>query len=171
MILIRFIGSHWLLFAILTLALWYGAVLFTFYRNEAKRMYAERFMKPPADLPVVLGPDEDFEDVMGAPAEEYGVTTVLAHEMRFRRTEGVITDEEMQGLIPDVLEEIKSVIHTVETERGDKFDLISLFKLVSVKYPRMAESRHLPEVIDWLREHCPFELDEDELAGLWDQSV
>ncbi|WP_040626553.1 hypothetical protein [Mucilaginibacter paludis] len=162
----KFIGSHYLLFAALALAVWYGGVLFTFYRNEAKKLYAQQFPKPETPLPTVLADDEEF-DLMGAPAEEYGVSTVLAHEVRFMQRKTMIPDEEMQGLIPDVLEEIKKVIQTVEAEEGDKADFISLFKLITVKYPRLAESKHLPDINDWLREHCPFGLDEDELAGLW----
>lgn len=166
MLLLKFIGSHYLLFAALALAVWYGGVLFTFYRNEAKKLYEQKFPKPVAPSPTVLADDEDF-DLMGAPAEEYGVSTVLAHEVRFMPRKTMISEEEMQGLIPDVLEEIKKVIHTVEAEEGDKDDFISLFKLITVKYPRLAESRHLTAVNDWLREHCPFPLEEAELSDMW----
>lgn len=166
MLLFKFIWSHYLLFAALALAVWYGGVLFAFYRGEAKKLYTQKFPKPADDSPTVLADDEDF-DLMGAPAEEYGVSTVLAHEVRFMPRRTMISEEEMQGLIPDVLEEIKKVIHTVEAEEGDKTDFISLFKLISVKYPRLSESRHLAAINDWLREHCPYPLDDAELSGLW----
>ena len=166
MILLKLIWSHYLLFAALALAVWYGAVLFTFYRNEAKKLYEEKFPRPEEPLPTVLSEEEAF-DPMGAPAEEYGVSTVLAHEVRFMKRKTMIPDEEMQGLIPDVLEEIKRVIHTVENEQGDKTDFISLFKLITVKYPRLSESRHLGDINNWLREHCPFGLDDAELSALW----
>jgi hypothetical protein len=166
MILLKFIGSHYLLFAALALAVWYGAVLFTFYRDEVKKRYERRFPKQEAALPGGWAEEEDFEP-MGAPAEEYGMSTVLAHEVRFMPRRGMISEEEMLGLVPDVLEEIKRIIHTIETEGGDKSDFISLFKLVAVKYPRMAESRHLLTVNDWLLENCPFPLDEGELVALW----
>ncbi len=167
MLLFKFIWSHYLLFAALALAVWYGGVLFTFYRNEAKKLYEQKFPKPADTSPTVLAADEDFEDLMGAPAEEYGVSTILAHEVRFMPRKTMITEEEMQGLIPDVLEEIKKVIQTVEAEEGDKSDFISLFRLITVKYPRLAESRHLVAINDWLREYCPYPLDEQELTGLW----
>jgi hypothetical protein len=166
MLLLKLIWSHYLLFAALALAVWYGGVLFTFYRNEAKKLYAQKFPKPEEKLPTVLADEEEF-DLMGAPAEEYGVSTILAHEVRFMPRKTMISEEEMQGLIPDVLEEIKRVIHTVEAEGGDQTDFISLFKLITVKYPRLSESRHLAAINDWLREHCPFPLEEADLAGLW----
>jgi len=166
MLLFKFIWSHYLLFAALALAVWYGGVLFVFYRDEAKKWYEQKFQRPADPVPAILADDQDF-DLMGTPAEEYGVSTVLAHDVRFMPRRTMITEEEMQGLIPDVLEEIKKVIHTVEAEAGDKSDFISLFKLVTVKYPRLSESRHLAAINDWLREQCPFPLDESDLSGMW----
>ncbi len=45
--------------------------------------------------------------------------------------------ETQLGLVPDVLEELKSIFHILETEGGGKSDFISLFGMVSAKYAKI----------------------------------
>ena len=109
---------------------------------------------------------------MGGSAEDEGVSIVPADGFGFagksQGTERENTEEALQGLIPDVLEEIKSIVHTVETKGGSKEDFIGLFKLVSAKYTRLKTSHHLEAINEWIVDNTPFELTEDELWQLWD---
>jgi len=109
---------------------------------------------------------------MGGSAEDEGVSIVPADGFSFagkpKMEERENTDEVLRGLIPDVLEEIKQIIHTVGTKGGNKSDFIGLFKLVSAKYIRLKTSHHLEAINEWIMDNIPFELTEDELWQLWE---
>lgn len=155
--------------ALVVLVLYYAVLWFVFYR------------KAPVEEPLphrFTGLDEETEDLdlLGAAEEPEGSSLVPMDAFSFaprvattvERAEAADTDEQLQGLVPDALEEIKQVIHTVETKGGDKADFISLFKMVSAKYERLKASVHISAVNDWIADNVPFELTEDELWSLWD---
>jgi hypothetical protein len=75
--------------------------------------------------------------------------------------------ERQLGLIPDVLEELKSIFHILETEQGNKVDFISLFGLVSSKYPRIKGTSNQQALNDYIRENLPFSISDEELNSLW----
>jgi hypothetical protein len=52
-------------------------------------------------------------------------------------------------------------------EDGSKEDFLSLFVMIRNKYPKVATSSLLPELNDFIREHAPFALNEEELESLW----
>jgi hypothetical protein len=153
------------------LLIWYAVVWLKYFRKPT-----DSFAHPPEPLAHRDFEDDEPDDLLGKPAEEYGVSTVDSDDLNFGadaedgfEPEQAVPDEteELQGLVPDVLEEIKTVIQTVESGEGTKEDFISLFKLVSSKYPQIAESRHLEAINEWIIEHVPFELTEEELYQLW----
>ncbi|RNL55572.1 hypothetical protein [Pedobacter jejuensis] len=153
------------------LLVWYAVVWLKYFKKPA-----DGFLQPPEPLEHRDFEDDEPDDLLGRSAEEYGVSTVDSDELHFGpdaeedlEPETSFADEtvELQGLVPDVLEEIKTIIQTVESGDGTKEDFISLFKLVSTKYPQMAESRHLDAINDWIIENVPFELTEEELHQLW----
>lgn len=71
------------------------------------------------------------------------------------------------GLVSDVLEELKSIFHILETEQGNKEDFISLFGLVSSKYPKIKGTSNQQALNDHIRENLPFSISEEELNSLW----
>ena len=119
--------------------------------------------------------NEHKDDFLGEPCEEYGVSTVGSQGISFgvRLPEDANAypfsqEEALQGLVPDVLEEIKEVIHTIEVEKGDKEDFKSLFKLVSSKYPQLVASGYLDAINKIISETAPFNLSDEELKQLWE---
>jgi uncharacterized protein YozE (UPF0346 family) len=76
--------------------------------------------------------------------------------------------EEQLGLLPDFLEELKTIFNILEKEDGKKADFISLFGMVKAKYPKATESANLDAINQYIREHAPFLLSNEELDNLWD---
>ncbi|MDO3641524.1 hypothetical protein [Mucilaginibacter sp. L3T2-6] len=168
--------QQFLLFTAIVLLLYYAILWLIFYRGKTSGLFPGR---PSAKLWPEPGVDLEDEDLLGGAAEEYGVSTVNSSDLffgpsryfeedRYEETHPFPDDETLYGLIPDVLEEIKSVIHTIRMEDGTAEDFKSLFKLVSSKYPQLKVSRHLDAVNSWILENVPFELSEEELYRLWD---
>jgi len=166
--------QHYLLCVAIALALWYGIVLWVYYREDAKRFLNKVNEKAGTDEGL---PDEDEpdEDLLGKPAEEYGVSTVDSQEISFgmkpsyvEKTGQLSNEDDLKGLIPDLMEEIKCIICTVETEQGSKDDFINLFKLVSSKYPNIKNIRQFEAINEWISGSLPFELSQEEFSQLWE---
>lgn len=149
--------------ALVMLVAWYGLLWLIFYRKAPDEPLPHRLTG--------LADAEDF-DLLGTAEEPEGSSLVPSDAFSFagwgHQEERGYGDEELQGLVPDALEEIKQAVHTVESNGGDKADFISLFKMVSAKYQRLKTSRHIAAVNDWIADNVPFELTEDELWSLWD---
>jgi hypothetical protein len=161
----------YLLFVAAVLLLYYAIIWLTFYRGKTAELFTRENSRKQQPEPDEI-PDDD--DLLGEAAEEYGVSTAGSDELFFGPHEPeeesypFPDNEALYGLIPDVLEEIKSVIHTVETEDGTAEDFKSLFKLVSSKYPQLKTGPHLEALNEWISDNIPFNLSEDELYQLWD---
>lgn len=166
--------QHYCLYVAIALALWYGVFFWIYYGGKAGNLFRKRDEKhlPDGDL---LDPNETDDDLLGKPAEEYGISTVGSEDISFGvkpagadQTDAFNREDDLRGLVPDVMEEIKSIVHTIEIQGGTKEDFISLFKLVSSKYPRIISSRQFQAINEWTISNTPFELTEKELSLLWE---
>jgi hypothetical protein len=150
--------------ALVLLIAWYG-LLWLYYDRKAP-------VKEPLPHRLVMPGDAEEIELMGSAKEPEGSLLMSTEAFGFAPKQALggfdDGDEALRGLIPDALEEIKQVLHTVESKGGDKADFIGLFKLVSAKYSRLKDSRHAVAVNDWIAYNVPFELSEDELWSLWD---
>ncbi|MDB4925510.1 hypothetical protein [Mucilaginibacter sp.] len=157
--------QQYLLFVAAALLLYYALIWLTFYRGKTAGLFSgkRQFKMQPEP-----GDEWGYNELLGNAAEEYGVSTAESGDLYFGATHPFPDNEALYGLIPDVLEEIKSVIHTVTTEQGTKDDFRSLFKLVAVKYPQLKTSPHLEAINEWIGDNVPFTLSEDELYQLWE---
>jgi len=146
--------------AIVLAIIWYGVIWLVYYRKS-----------PQASAPKPLGhywetaeeQQGDYEELMGRQSQIEGVSIVPADGFHFAGT----AQDNLRGLIPDALEEIKSIVNTVETNGGDKSDFISLFKLISAKYDRLKSSPQLGAVNEWITDNVPFNFSNEELTALW----
>jgi hypothetical protein len=166
--------QHYLLCVAIALALWYGIVLWIYYREDAKRFLIKVNEKAGTDEGLANN-DEPDEDLLGKPEEEYGVSIVDSQEISFgvkpayqEKTGQLSNEDVLKGLIPDLMEEIKSIIYIVETEQGTKDNFISLFKLVSSKYSNIKDIRQLKALNEWISDNLPFELTQEEFLQLWE---
>jgi len=75
--------------------------------------------------------------------------------------------QRQQSVVPDVLEELKSIFHIQETQQGTKKDFISLFGLVSAKYPDIKGTANERALNEYIRENVLFPISDKELEQLW----
>lgn len=152
--------------------IWYAVVGLLYFRKEVKAFFSRG--KPAARqdaLPHVWEREEftgEWDDLVGDAKEPEGVSTHSWNSFGFTAKPKERHGDELLGLIPDALEEIKTALHTVETSGGGKAEFISLFKRASAKYGRLKDSPHLEAINEWIMENVPFGLSEDELWQLWD---
>jgi hypothetical protein len=177
----------WQQFSITALILtfsWYAVVILLFYRKE---LYNFLSGKPaPAVTPEPLAHvwDEDFEDeplaeqeenLLGKPVLPEGMSRLAMSQFGFAPAvttteEAAVEDDDRDtrlGIVPDILEELKSIFHILESEDGNKADFISLFGLVSAKYPKIRNTPNQQAINDYIRENLPFDVSDEELDSLW----
>jgi hypothetical protein len=179
--MLHYFTWHAFLVAALILTLtWYAVIILLFYRKELNDFFSGNH--PPAAQPEPLAHawDEDFENdpladedtLIGKPVMPEGMSRLSMAQIGFapNMKETAIEDNNRDtalGLIPDVLEELKIIFHILDTEKGDKEDFISLFGLVSSKYPKIRNSSNQQALNDYIRENLPFEISDEELDNLW----
>lgn len=140
---------------VLTLA-WYVVIGFLFFRKALSDWRKPEKLKKDWDEEL-----EGEGDLMGEAANVPGVDTLEMSQISFA------PKEQQLGIIPDILEEFKSILHILERDKGTKADFISLFALVSGKYPQIKGTANEEAINDYIREHLPFEITEEELEELW----
>jgi hypothetical protein len=163
---------------ILTLT-WYAVVILLFYRKELN-VFLSGSTATLHPEPLSHAWDEDFEDdpladdenLIGKPVMPEGMSRLSMSQFGFAPNvkETAIEDEDKEiqlGLIPDVMEELKSIFHILDTEHGDKDDFISLFGLVSSKYPKIRNTSNQQALKAYIRENLAFEISNEELDKLW----
>lgn len=128
-----------------------------------------------SETPLPHSWENDFEDLgndddlMGKTTLEHGVSVVNADDFSFSETppEQEHDSRELVGDIADVQQEIKLICNILATEDGSKADFFQLFAAIKTKYPRVASSALLPQLNNFISEHVPFHLDQQELDQLW----
>lgn len=171
----QFTWQDFLIAAVIFTLVWYVAIILLYYRSEFFKFISGRNpTQPPEKLRREW--EEEFEDdekdnLMGKQALPEGLSEVSMSNFGFGQ-KGEITDEkdnkEIQlGLVPDVLEELKSIFSILKKEDGGKEDFISLFALIGSKYPNIRNTPDQHAINNYIRENLPFEMSEEELENLW----
>ncbi len=168
-----FTWPQFLLASLILSLLWYAGIALLYYRDELKDFFNSKTQGHPPKEPLPHHWDEDYEttkeeedDLVGKPAVPEGLSSASMSEFSFVGNED--KKEEQLGLVPDILEELKTLFSILEKEDGNKADFISLFGLVKAKYPKAKESSNLEAINQYIREHAPFLLSGEELDNLWD---
>lgn len=157
MLLSNFSWQDFLLAAVVLSLLWYAGLWLLFYRK--KQLVSDAPLPHGWESQVdVLEGGED--DLMGKPALEHGVSVMDAEDFSFG-----VPEEAKLGVLPDVQEEIKSACRAVEAGVGGKPEFYALFALIRERYAIPEGSREL--LNEFIREHVPFFLSEQELEDLW----
>jgi hypothetical protein len=174
-----FTWQAFLIAALILTLTWYVVVILLFYRKELNDFLSGNTATlQPEPLTHVW--DEDFEDdpladedtLIGKPVMPEGMSRLSMSQFGFapnvKETAIEVDDKETQlGLIPDVLEELKSIFHILDTEHGGKEDFLSLFGLVSSKYPKIRNTSNQQALNEYIRENLAFEISNEELDSLW----
>ncbi len=175
----QFTWYHFLIAASVLALVWYLAILL-YYRGKVFHLIPVRFkQKQPEKLKrewdeELEEPENEDEDLIGKQAVPEGVSEVNMHQLGFApkaksEEDGIHEDNRFRrsGLIPDVLEELKSIFRILEKENEGKEDFFSLFALISAKYPKIKGTPNQQALNDYIRENLPFEIAEEELDKLW----
>ena len=103
---------------------------------------------------------------MGKSRMPEGMTTVSMDEISFAG----FSDNELekqQGLVPDVLEDIKQVFGILVKEDGNNRDFFRLMESVSAAYPGLSTHPALRRINAYISDHASFQLTAEELEHLW----
>lgn len=111
----------------------------------------------------LLAPASD--DLMGKPKMPEGMSMVASGDFGFAAD---ASREDQVGLVPDVLEELKTVFQLLAAQDGSKMDFLLLMKPVREQFPGIGSSPALLRINAFIRDHAPFHLSVQELEDLWD---
>jgi hypothetical protein len=75
--------------------------------------------------------------------------------------------ERQQRLVPDAMEELKSIFYILERDKGGKEHFLSLFGLVKNKYATLRDSPSARALNEFIRENALFPISDEELINLW----
>lgn len=192
----HFTWQQFLITALVLSFIWYAVVILILYRQKIQDYLNGKYKdnKPPEPLGHAWDeefedePSEDENDLMGKPALPQGMTRlsmaqfgfappidepVVKQELKENREEDFENEnidesrKRQQSVVPDVLEELKIIFHILETQQGTKQDFISLFGLVSAKYPKIKGTANEQALNEYIRENVLFPISDKELNNLW----
>jgi hypothetical protein len=192
----HFTWQQFLVAALVLSIIWYTVIILLFYRHRIQNYLNKDSKDSSPPEPLGHAWDEEFEDdplsgeddLMGKPALPEGMTKLSMAQFGFaprisdtatkQRTgetlDTAIEQEDadevrkrQQSIVPDVLEELKSIFHILETQQGTKQDFISLFGLVSAKYTSIKGTANEKALNEYIRENVLFPISNEELDNLW----
>ena len=175
----HFTWQQFLVAALVLSIIWYTVVILVFYRQRIRDHLNGKGKGGNPPEPLGHAWDDEFEDeplndeddLMGKSALPEGMSNLSMAQFGFAPTLGDKEFDEsrqrQQSVIPDVLEELRSIFHILETQQGTKADFISLFGLVSGKYPNIKGTANQQALNDYIRKNVLFPISDEELDNLW----
>ncbi len=169
----QFTWPQFLIAALLLTIVWYLGVIAIFYQSEliaflsgrkdgkAKQETLPHTWEEDAELIE----DEHANSLVGASRLPEGMSTVSMNGFGFSRSEDA--KEDQVGLVPDVLEEVKSAFKLLSKKDGNKKDFLGLMRLVSERYPKIGSNPNIAYINEFIADHAPFHLSAEELEDLW----
>lgn len=177
----QFTWQQFLIAALILTLVWYIAIIMLYYRSKLLDLFSARSKLKQSEklkreweeeLEEDDTSEEENDDLIGTQAVPEGVSEVEMHMLGFapkvKKEEIPEDDRDTQlGLIPDVLEELKGIFRIVEKENDNKEYFISLFALITAKYPEIKGTTNQPALNDYIRENLSFSISDEELDNLW----
>jgi hypothetical protein len=188
----NFTWQQFLVAALVLSFIWYTVIILVCYRKQIQDRLSGKHKDNSPPEPLGHAWDEEFEDgpladendLMGKSALPEGMTKLsmaqfgfaprVSDEVQENWDEGFNDQhtndearERQQSIMPDVLEELKSIFHILETQQGTKADFISLFGLVSSKYRSIKGTANQRALNEYIRENVLFPISDSELDNLW----
>lgn len=168
-----FTWQQFLVAALVLSSIWYLGVLPLLYRRQFS-LWLDRKRKRPAVEPLRNAWDEELEEAVGVEDGVIGRTKLpegmsRVDSLGFGFVGDVDEDarELQQGVVPDVIQELKSIFRIIEREQGTKEHFFSLFALVKAKYGAVRDTPSQAALNEYIREHALFPISDDELMNLW----
>lgn len=173
-----FTWQQFLVAALVLSSLWYLVVLPLLYRKQIGQWLDKKGKKPVVE-PLRWDWDGELEEEPETGADDELIGRSKMPEGMSRLEMGMFgfapdvqedveeSRELQQSLVPDVIEELKSIFHILEREQGTKEDFFSLFWLVKAKYAAIRDTPSERALNDYIRENALFPLSDEELTNLW----
>lgn len=157
-----FSWQDFLLAAIGLSFVWYLLVWLLFYRK----------VSPSSDQALGHHWDSKVDQLgdaglLGERANDHGVSVMETDDFSFVESGAKADQVEQLGDLADVQQEIKGICELLEKEDGGKDYFFQLFEGVKENYPKIAASSSVSLLNEYIREHVPFYLSEEELESLW----
>jgi|GEM_PF-521326 len=175
--------------------LWYVVVILLFYRRELRSFLSggwrssgaggglmvsgqaaalphrwQKGVEEVSGLDLPSGGLKPEDEMMGKSRLPEGMSTVSMEQVSFFSAEegSELRDvEDQQGLVPDVLQDIKSVFGILAKEDGNKRDFFRLMETVRLSYPGLSAHPALRRINSFISDHASFHLSAQELEDLW----
>lgn len=165
----QFTWQQFLIAALVLSLIWYLLIFLLYYRNKPADFFSKRQLpeKLKREWDEELEDDPEENNLIGQPRQSEGKSSMPMDALRFAPEDKDADRDTQLGIIPDVLEELKSIFHILQRENGGKEDFISLFKLISSKYPKIKGTPNQPALNEYIRENVAFTISDEELNGLW----
>jgi hypothetical protein len=168
----QFTWLQFLIAALILSLIWYVTILLLFYRKDLYAILTNRKNVKSSKEPLPHIWENEFDeltpdDPMGKPASPEGLTTVNMSEFSFGQKENASKFQQL-GIVPDLLEELKTIFNILQKEDGTKADFFSLLALTKAKHPKIGSNPNIQYITDFVRDHVPFMLTQQELENLWD---
>lgn len=175
MLLKHFTWQQFLIAALMLSLIWYLVVIPLLCRDSWKNLWKRKssVMSPEPlahEWAAALGGSETIDDdLMGKPKLPEGMSRGSMSMLRFAGGEDLEEDRRFRqrGLVPDALEELKSIFQVLEREQGSKQDFIALFGMVKAKYAAIAGTTDELALNGYIRENALFPISDEELDHLW----
>jgi hypothetical protein len=113
---------------------------------------------------------DDKDSLMGESRLPEGMSSVSMDQLSFSSAgQGAAWRdvEDQQGLVPDVLQDIKEVLGILAKEDGSKQDFFRLMETVRLSYPGLSAHPALRRINEFITDHASFHISADELDDLW----
>lgn len=153
-----FTWQQFLIAALVLTVAWYGTIGLLYFRAALSGLRKPEKLKKDWEEELE---DEEQDELMGNAKPIAGMETIEASEISF------LPKEQQLGIIPDILEEFRLILHILERDGGGKAEFISLFGRVSAKYPQIKGTVNEEAINEYLWEHLPFDMTQEELEDLW----
>lgn len=171
----QFTWQQFLIASMVLSLIWYGGVILMFYRTELVNVLNRKPSIPSVeklphrwdkDVEVLVNENNEIDDLMGKAKLPDGMASVGMGSFGFTTDEN--EREEQVGLISDLLQELKGIFSLLEREDGRKTDFFNLMEMVREKFPKIGSHPRIPQINEFISEHAPFHLSQEELENLWD---
>jgi hypothetical protein len=167
----HFTWPQFLIAALILTLLWYITIVLLYYRKDLKWfLTGKEFNEHNEPLPHVWQDEVDeisTDDLMGKPAKPEGLETVSMDGFSFGPISSSAKLSQL-GLVPDVVEELKTIFNILQKEDGNKSDFFSLLALTKAKHPKIGINPNIQHINDFVRQNAPFMLTNEELEDMWD---
>ncbi|MES2827711.1 MAG: hypothetical protein V4687_06145 [Bacteroidota bacterium] len=170
----HFTWQQFLVASMVLSLIWYLGVILIYYRTEFLRFLKRDGTSSSSEkLPHkweknvdVLQEESPGDELMGKAKLPDGLSSVTAGSFGFAPSEKDKADQ--IGLIPDLLQEIKEVFALLEKEDGTKNDFLNLMEVVKANYPKVGSHPNIGRINQFISDHAPFHISNEELENLWD---